>query len=102
MLLTIPALLMLCISSAVGDSLHHHDGTFTPDHVLRITREPYRIGCDAIRETYLVNGTTPGPLLHLKTGRISWIRVYNDVPDTNLTMVSPPKVCFIPIMQYHI
>lgn len=63
-----------------------HDGDFTPDHILRVTNENIDIACDQ-HLSVIVNGTTPGPVIRLAPGTASWIRVYNDVEDQNLTMV---------------
>lgn len=65
-----------------------HDDTFIPDHILRVTNDNIDIACDQHRSV-VVNGTTPGPILRLAPGTSSWIRVYNDVEDQNLTMVCP-------------
>lgn len=63
-----------------------HDDTFTPTHVLRISRKQFCVG-GIIRYTTLVNDTLPGPELHIAEGKVVWIRVYNDMLDANLTMV---------------
>jgi L-ascorbate oxidase len=68
-----------------------HDTTFTPDHILRVTNENIDIACDQ-HLSVVVNGSTPGPIIRLAPGTASWIRVYNDVEDQNLTMVSPPSL----------
>jgi hypothetical protein len=68
-----------------------HDHTFTPDHILRVTNENVDIACDQ-HLSVVVNGSTPGPALRLAPGAASWIRVYNDVEDQNLTMVGPAIV----------
>ncbi|KAM0524767.1 hypothetical protein ACHAPE_000868 [Trichoderma viride] len=62
-----------------------HDDSFTPTHVLRISRKEFAVG-GIIRYTTLVNDTLPGPELHLPEGKVVWIRVYNDMHDANLTM----------------
>lgn len=64
-----------------------HDSTFTPDAILRVTLQDTAIG-GISRLTTLVNGTLPGPVLRLLENEVAWIRVYNDVSDQNLTMVS--------------
>jgi hypothetical protein len=64
----------------------YHDSSFIPDHVLRLTYEEISIGCQT-RSSTVVNGTLPGPTIHLKPGRTSWIRVYNDMSDYNATIV---------------
>jgi hypothetical protein len=63
-----------------------HDSSFVPDHVLRLTYEDISIGCQT-RSSVVVNGTLPGPAIHLKPGKTSWIRVYNDMSDNNATIV---------------
>jgi hypothetical protein len=65
-----------------------HDAHFHPDVVLHVTAEVIPIACTS-RYTVVVNGTTPGPLIVLDEGKTSWIRVYNDIPNQNLTMVGP-------------
>lgn len=77
--------LLPALTSAVG--LAVHDDTFVPDHVIRITAENISQACD-LRYSTVINGTSPGPAIYLKAGQPSWIRVYNDVPDANLTMAS--------------
>ncbi|KAK3349594.1 laccase-like protein [Lasiosphaeria hispida] len=62
-----------------------HDDSFAPDHVLRVTYAEATTECET-RSSVIVNGTTPGPAIHLLPGAISWIRVYNDMTDQNLTM----------------
>jgi L-ascorbate oxidase len=66
-----------------------HDTSFTPDFSLRISLENITQGC-SIRESVVVNGTSPGPTLRIKPNKVTWIRVYNDMTDQNLTMV---KLC---------
>jgi hypothetical protein len=63
-----------------------HDDSFTPDAVLRISSADISVAC-AHRETVVVNGTSPGPVVRLTEGKTSWIRVYNDMGSNNLTMV---------------
>lgn len=64
-----------------------HDETFMPDFSLRVTVKNISQGC-FFRESVVVNGTSPGPTLRIKPNRVSWIRVYNDMADQNLTMVN--------------
>lgn len=64
-----------------------HDQTFTPNHVLRVSRKEFCVG-GIRRYTTLVNDTLPGPELHIPEEKVVWIRVYNDMNDANLTMVS--------------
>ncbi|KAH6842656.1 Cupredoxin [Chaetomium sp. MPI-CAGE-AT-0009] len=62
-----------------------HDDQFKPDHVLRVSVAKVPSACE-IRDNVVVNGTSPGPAIHLLPGARTWIRVYNDIPDQNLTM----------------
>ncbi|KAK0744311.1 Cupredoxin [Apiosordaria backusii] len=62
-----------------------HDASFHPDHILRVTVAQVPSACES-RTNIVVNGTSPGPALHILPGTSSWIRVYNDMPDQNLTM----------------
>lgn len=66
-----------------------HDSSFTPDEVLRVSRRTISVG-GIFRYTTLVNGSLPGPVLRLSEDRVIWIRVHNDMPDANLTMVILP------------
>lgn len=64
-----------------------HDASFVPDAILRVTHENSVISCYPEKMTFLVNGTAPGPELRIPAGKTTWIRVYNDMHDHNLTMV---------------
>ena len=75
--------------------LARHDSSFTPDHILRVTNDNIDIACDQ-HLSVVINGTTPGPVLRLAPGTSSWIRVYNDVDDQNLTMVCRPSTMRTP------
>ena len=63
-----------------------HDDSFHPDYVLRVVAQNYSQACIE-RYSVLVNGSAPGPELRLREGKITWIRVHNDMTDTNFTMV---------------
>ena len=65
-----------------------HGRKFVPDAVLRVTEQIYTQSCLTKPNVVLINGSSPGPALRLVEGRTSWIRVYNDMDDQNLTMVS--------------
>lgn len=88
--LVVPALLATWSAPLVFALTVRHDSTFTPDHVLRVTNQNIDIACDQ-HLSVIVNGSTPGPVLRLAPGTASWIRVYNDVEDQNLTMVCLPS-----------
>ena len=66
---------------------HIHDESFHPSEVLVVTRKNISIG-GMYRYTTLVNDSLPGPPIHLPENQVFWIRVYNDMNDSNLTMVS--------------
>lgn len=63
-----------------------HDSTFTPDLILRGTSGNVTIDCES-RYSVLLNGTSPGPTIRLVEGKTTWIRVYNDMKEFNLTVV---------------
>ena len=65
--------------------LHVHDSSFTPHAVLHITYEVASVACRS-KSLVLVNGTSPGPPIHLTENVTSWVRVYNDMDGQNLTM----------------
>lgn len=90
-------LLLLIFGFNVEAGTVCHDETFIPDAILRVTAENQTTSCLPSKSTVMVNGTAPGPELRLVEGRTYWIRVYNDMPDVNLTMVHCPllPICHI-------
>jgi L-ascorbate oxidase len=66
-------------------TFHKHDATFEPDIILRATTQNISIDCES-RHSVVLNGSSPGPTLYLKEGFTTWIRVYNDIQDDNLTV----------------
>ena len=64
-----------------------HDETFIPDAILRVAEETRTISCIRKTNVVVVNGSIPGPDVRLTEGQTSWIRVFNDMDDQNLTMV---------------
>jgi hypothetical protein len=73
-----------------------HGSDFVPDHVLVVTYEEIPVACQS-RWSTVVNGTTPGPTLTLQPGKTSWIRVYNNQPEWNLTIVSASRIGLCPV-----
>lgn len=67
--------------------LVRHDATYQPDQVLWATAGNVMIDCES-RFSVLFNGTTPGPVLYLEEGKTTWVRVYNHIPNENLTVAS--------------
>jgi hypothetical protein len=59
----------------------------SPDYVLVATAENVTINCQT-RYSVIFNGTTPGPALYMKENYTTWVRVYNQITDQNLTVVS--------------
>ncbi|KAK0671935.1 putative L-ascorbate oxidase [Cercophora samala] len=82
---TLPSLLLGAWLPAALAEMVTHDNGFHPDHILRVSVAQVPLSCES-RTDIVVNGTSPGPALHILPGTSSWIRVYNDMPDQNLTM----------------
>jgi len=78
-------LAIVAFVNAITTYCHNED--FIPDVILRVTSEVRTQSCLPARDIVLINGTSPGPELHLVEGKTYWIRVYNDMSDQNLTMV---------------
>ncbi|KAK5072112.1 hypothetical protein LTR64_004110 [Lithohypha guttulata] len=57
----------------------------TPDYKLVATAENTTINCLS-RYSVIFNGTIPGPPLHMKENYTTWVRVYNNIEDQNLTV----------------
>jgi hypothetical protein len=81
------ALIGWVIQFSYGDTVVH-DESFTPDGILHVTTGVQHQACVPDKTILLVNGTSPGPELRFTEGETVWIRVYNDMDDHNLTMVS--------------
>ena len=87
--------IVLSVVGAVTANTQCHDETFVPDAVLRIMAKNITQSCLPSKSVVLVNGTSPGPELRLLEGETYWVRVYNDMPEQNLTMVSASSVLLI-------
>jgi L-ascorbate oxidase len=66
-------------------SLQVHNGSFQPDYILRATAQNIPVDCES-RYSVVLNGSSPGPTLYLQEGKTTWIRVYNDIENENLTV----------------
>lgn len=77
----LPALLWIQAICAIPPSPNAR-----PDYVLVATAKNLAINCQR-RYSVVINGTSPGPTLYLKENFTTWIRVYNRIPDQNLTVV---------------
>lgn len=73
-----------------------HDSTFTPDIVLSVTRRNVSVA-GIERYSTLINNSLPAPVLTIPEDQVMWIRVYNDMNDANVTMVS-----HVPTAHVHI
>ncbi|KAK4165632.1 putative L-ascorbate oxidase [Cladorrhinum sp. PSN259] len=73
------------LPAALAGQIVTHDSSFAPDLILRVTVGEVPSACES-RTNIIVNGTSPGPALHIPPGKSTWIRVYNDMDDQNLTM----------------
>ncbi|RDA94909.1 hypothetical protein CP533_0139, partial [Ophiocordyceps camponoti-saundersi (nom. inval.)] len=62
-----------------------HGDDFKPDFELEITEGELNIDCQK-RKSVLINGQSPGPQLNMSEGKVTWVRVWNKMHDTNLTM----------------
>lgn len=56
-----------------------------PDYILRISNDTIAADCTARRST-VINGTSPGPEIRVKEGDHVWVRVYNDMEESNTTL----------------
>ncbi|GAD97655.1 laccase, putative [Paecilomyces variotii No. 5] len=77
-------LFLLGFAAARPNTAVSHE-SFYPEHVLRVTAQNYSLACQD-RYSVVINGSVPGPELRIPEGKVSWIRVYNDMSDSNLTM----------------
>ncbi|KAI0018889.1 L-ascorbate oxidase [Xylariomycetidae sp. FL0641] len=62
-----------------------HDASWQPTYALVATSEVITINC-VQRQSVVFNGTSPGPPLYLKEGETTWVRVYNNMADLNMTV----------------
>jgi L-ascorbate oxidase len=53
-----------------------------------VTEQEFTQSCITKSNVILVNGTSPGPEIRLAEGNVYWIRVFNDMEQNNVTMVS--------------
>ncbi|EQK99814.1 L-ascorbate oxidase [Ophiocordyceps sinensis CO18] len=83
MLGAIAALSLLLLG--VRAELQIHGPDFQPDYVLEVSEGNLTMNCES-RHSVTVNGTAPGPALYLKEGHVTWVRVWNRMPEQNLTM----------------
>ena len=82
----LPYVLLFASIHRVTASTYVHDQTFVPDVILRGTAANISQAC-LNRLSVLLNGTAPGPEIRIPAGKTTWIRVYNDMDDHNLTVV---------------
>lgn len=63
-----------------------HDSSWEPEYVLVATSQNITANCQS-RKSVVFNGTSPGPAIHMVEGQTTWVRVYNQMLDNNLTVV---------------
>ncbi|KAK8088503.1 hypothetical protein PG997_003464 [Apiospora hydei] len=79
----ITGLLHICAAAAAQGPVSH-GGAWEPEYVLVATAQNITIDCES-RYSVVFNGTSPGPVLHLQEGKTTWVRVYNQMTDKNIT-----------------
>ncbi|KAI1849667.1 hypothetical protein JX266_004616 [Neoarthrinium moseri] len=62
-----------------------HDESWHPEYVLIATAQNITTNCHS-RHSVVFNGTSPGPALYMQEGKTTWIRVYNHIEDSNVTV----------------
>ncbi|KAI1264644.1 multicopper oxidase [Xylariaceae sp. FL1019] len=72
------------LQSCLASSASVHDASWQPEYILYASQEDLMIDCQQ-RPSVVFNGTSPGPPLYLKEGQTTWVRVYNHLPDLNVT-----------------
>ena len=65
----------------------NHNSSWQPQYVLVATAETIDQNCQT-RRSVVFNGTFPGPTIYLREEKTTWVRVYNRIPNKNLTVVS--------------
>ncbi|KAL7619465.1 hypothetical protein AAE478_010004 [Parahypoxylon ruwenzoriense] len=84
----LPSLLLqigLLQTGVVATTASIHDGSWQPEYVLHASFETITMNCEQ-RQSAVFNGSTPGPPLYLREGKTTWVRVYNDMTDLNITV----------------
>lgn len=74
----------------------HHDASWQPEYVLVATAGNITLNCES-RYSVTYNGTSPGPTLYMREGKTTWVRVYNNMTDQNVTTVGLPLMCPSPL-----
>ncbi|TLD05506.1 uncharacterized protein PgNI_09088 [Pyricularia grisea] len=77
--------LLLLLGICFADELRVHDTSFQPDYVLVATAQNITINCQT-RYSVVFNGTSPGPSLAFRENQTTWVRVYNQIKDQNVTV----------------
>lgn len=87
------AIILLLHFRSVLISSYVHDDSFHPDYILRATAQNISVACQS-RYSVVINGTSPGPAIYMEESKTTWVRVYNDMLDQNLTVVSHRRTLF--------
>jgi L-ascorbate oxidase len=78
--------LLVAFVSLVHAGFHRHDSSFQPDYILVSGAQNISYDCQS-RYPIVLNGSSPVPTLYMREGQTTWIRVYNNMSDQNLTVV---------------
>ncbi|KAI1822467.1 L-ascorbate oxidase [Xylaria intraflava] len=62
-----------------------HDASWKPEYAVYATWKEITVNCQQ-RRSVVFNGTFPGPPLYFKENQTTWVRVYNQLGDQNLTI----------------
>ncbi|KAK6087001.1 L-ascorbate oxidase [Seiridium cupressi] len=62
-----------------------HDQYWEPEYVLVATAQNITTNCQS-RYSVIFNGTSPGPAIYMTDGKTTWVRVYNQIEDKNVTV----------------
>ncbi|KAI0445829.1 Cupredoxin [Xylaria telfairii] len=82
---SLAAVMSTLVAGIAAMTVHVHDGSFTPDVVLSVTRQNVSVA-GIQRYSTLVNNSLPAPVLRIPENQVVWIRVHNDMDDANVTM----------------
>jgi hypothetical protein len=93
------AIILLLLIRSVVFASYVHDDSFHPDYILRATAQNISVACQS-RYSVVINGSSPGPAIYMEEGKTMWVRVYNNMPDQNLTVVSLRRTLFIWLISW--
>ncbi|RMZ84255.1 hypothetical protein DV738_g803, partial [Chaetothyriales sp. CBS 135597] len=83
------AILLLSLLWAESTTAYAPSPHVLPEYQLVATAQNITINCQS-RYSVVFNGTYPGPPLYLRENYTTWVRVYNEIQDENLTVRTAP------------